>query len=354
MSTIINGYTPLGKSGEDGIRYTWNIGKRFHLVESAAFNKRTIIRTNLEDENISAYTTSVSAGCVLKTAGMECRFCRTGRLLPFGRFLTSLEIAIQNVFMVLADIECLDHDNIRSNMREFAYMGQGEPGYSYPQVRSAIRLTNYVMSNLGQSVYRHIIATCGIAEMIESLCYDVKSGFFEDTRVTLHFSLHASVNREHIMPIENLYPHHKIIPRLTSFYDNTGEKPCVGILLLKNFKSRNESIQFTHGEDTLSTIASLLSPSYHRVSLCEYNESEDIGTNESVSLEEAETYRSLFVSKGFEAKLFASFGRKENTACGLLGGVEALHTPGEGSNRRYRETVDMVEEAARMLGDVIK
>ena len=57
----IEGYDILGKVPPEGIRFAWKGEKFGHLIESAAFNKRT----KLDGEAICAYTTSVSAGCIL-------------------------------------------------------------------------------------------------------------------------------------------------------------------------------------------------------------------------------------------------------------------------------------------------
>ena len=92
--------------------------------------------------------------------------------------------------MVLADMHCDDHPALAGRPREFAYMGQGEPGYSYSQVRMAIELTNRAMKELGQTVYRHIVATCGVPETIQLFKSDIQNYYTE--RVTLHLSLHAA------------------------------------------------------------------------------------------------------------------------------------------------------------------
>jgi hypothetical protein len=49
--------------------------------------------------------------------------------LPFSDMLSSYDIAKQNVFMVLADMNCSEHSELHQSPREFAYMGQGESGY---------------------------------------------------------------------------------------------------------------------------------------------------------------------------------------------------------------------------------
>ena len=171
---------------DGGLRYAWKDARFKKCIESAAFINRS--KGKLED--ICGYTTSVSSGCILRTQGNQCAFCRTGNVLPFGGLLTYKEIAKQNIFMVLSDIYCEDHPELHNKKREFAYMGQGEPGYSYSQVRMAIELTNTVMRELNQQVYRHIFATCGIPEAVDNYMSDVQHYFTE--RVTLHLSLHVA------------------------------------------------------------------------------------------------------------------------------------------------------------------
>lgn len=344
---FLTGYSLLGKNGEDGIRYTWSTGSQSHFIESAAFSNRTKIRVSEEDGEITAYTTSVSAGCILKSFGLECLFCRTGRLLPYAGILTPFEIAIQNITMVLADKECSDRPHLRQKKREFAYMGQGEPGFSYTQVRSAIRLTDWVLNKLNEKIYRHIIATCGIPEMIDALCWDLKHGFFGTTRITMHFSLHANVHREYIMPIETLYPHSEVIRRLALLREISGEKPCIGILLFNNFKPKDSEYFYTNDRKNLEDIANLLNPSCHRISLCEYNVSSEIGINEYISQEHAEDLLCFYLERGFDAKLFASFGSKEDTACGLLAGIKPKKEVGRTLKSHYERATKLVFEAAR-------
>lgn len=105
--------------------------------------------------------------------------------------------------MVLTDMYCTDHPELVNKEREFAYMGQGEPGFSYCQVRMAIELTNSIMRELNKKVYRHVFATCGIPEAIKNYADDLKHFYSE--KVTLHFSLHATSRRSQIMPIDSIY-----------------------------------------------------------------------------------------------------------------------------------------------------
>lgn len=310
------GYDLLGKEKNDGIRYAWKKNNCMNYIESAAFiNRRKKI-----DEGICGYTTSVSAGCILTMRNSQCSFCRTGNKLPFGGLLSYIDIAKQNVFMVLTDMNCSDHPDLKLRPREFAYMGQGEPGYSYAQVRLAIELTNRIMAYLGQTVHRHIFATCGIPEAIHKYKEDVVSFFTE--RVTFHFSLHATKQRDMLMPINLFYSYKECINLLNEIYEITGEKPCVGIILFKEFSPIDNDFIYTNTYQNVFEILSELNPKKCRISFCEYNESDDICSCGIYLEEEARQLVALANQMGFEAKLFSSFGQEKQTACGMLGGKE--------------------------------
>lgn len=309
------GYNKLGADGDEGIRYAWNFDKSKYILESAAF----INKTKGETSNISGYTTSVGLGCILRHLGYPCRFCRTGNLLPFVNILTAEEIAKQNILMVLTDINCSDHNDLKNNMREFAYMGQGEPGYSYAQIRLAIRITDYVMLKLGQSVYRHIVATSGITEMVHAIQTDIASDYFK-SRITMHFSLHATKDREKIMPIDVLYPFAAVISQLRKLSEVSGEKICLGFLLFNKFVPKDFSFEHTTQLEDLDKILSIADAEHFRFSFCEYNGSPEIGTSQDFPEHEANRICEYARSKGYESKLFSSFGKKEETACGMLAG----------------------------------
>ncbi len=312
----ISGYDLLGKKSNEGIRYAWKTDYNETYVESAAF----INKTKGVSDGICGYTTSVSSGCILRANRKQCLFCRTGNLLPFGGLLTYRDIAKQNVFMVLTDLYCSEHPELAHKKREFAYMGQGEPGYSYSQVRMAIELTNTIMRHLNQNVYRHIFATCGVPESILRYKKDVKDYYTE--KVTLHFSLHATEGRDTIMPIDSVFSFHDSIDEMSDIVDITGEKPCIGILLFNHFCPKGRNIEYTNSIEVIKNIMGVLDPQKFRLSFCEYNSSEEIGTSLIYPSEEAQHVLDIAIASGFEAKLFYSFGYEEKSACGMLAGKE--------------------------------
>lgn len=325
-SINIAGFDLLGLNGEHGLRFAWTYANGNTLIESAAFPQRS----TMCNDNICGYTTSVSAGCMLKSFQAPCSFCRTGKLLPFSGPLSYFDIAKQNVFMVLADINCSSHPELHNRPREFAYMGQGEPGLSYTQLRIAIELTNRVMKKLNQKVHRHIFATCGIPEAINAYKQDLRCYFTE--RVTLHFSLHATQHRALLMPIDRRYPHSEILHLMNDIHEISGEKPCIGIMLLKNFCSKGSNHAYSNDFERVKQLLSELDSSKFRLSFCEFNTSNDICTSDMYCREDANRILLYAKSKGFDAKLFSSFGKDESTACGMLG----AKTPDNSASEKWK------------------
>lgn len=335
------GYDKLGIKGNDGIRYAWRASGSSYYVESAAF----ITHTKGSSDNISGYTTSVSSGCILKSMKCPCVFCRTGQKLPFSRLLTAKEIALQNVLMVLCDMYYPVKQCLIEPKREFAYMGQGEPGFSYPQVRNAIQITNHIMQKLNQRVHRHILATSGVSDMIHLYIDDYRNGIFR-SEVTLHFSLHLTEFREKLMPVEGIYSYTDIITALYKAYDVTHLKPCIGILLFNQYRPSGKRFSYTNDFHRVKLILETLDPKRIRLSFCELNDSEQIGKSQAFPLDEANRIIQYARSIGFEAKYFSSFGKEELSACGMLAGKEPSCT----LNQQYFELQSyahrLVEEAS--------
>lgn len=338
------GYDTLGVGGSDGIRYAWKHESSSHYVESAAF----VQRTKAVKDRVCGYTTSVSSGCILKAMGLACKFCRTGTLLPFGERLTAFEIAKQNVFMVLSDMNCSDHADLRNKHREFAYMGQGEPGFSYHQVRHAIQLTNIAMEELGQTVFRHIIATSGIPEMIKEYVNDLKDDFFS-SRTTLHFSLHGTTRRSEIMPINSRFSYEESLNAMSEISVISDEKPCIGILLLNNFTPLESNKSYTTDFNTVKDMLKQLNPNQVRLSFCEFNGSSDVGTYDIYEEKLSKQILEYAKSIGFEAKLFSSFGKEEVTACGMLGGREPKERASEKWLELEQEAENIILSASNKL-----
>ena len=338
------GFDLLGKDGHDGTRYAWKCDRFTYLLESAAFRNKT----KGFEEKISGYTTSVSLGCILKHMGVACKFCRTGRLLPFSTLLSAKEIARQNVLMVLLDMQSKDEER-EKKAREFAYMGQGEPGGSYVQLRQAIKITDRVLKKLGQVTYRHIISTAGINEMLWAFEHDLETHYFE-SRVTIHYSLHGTRRRSEIMPLNKIYPYEESLKLLKRISEAAGEKTCLGVLLLNKFCLDSASGSYKTEKEDLDIVLNQIDNQYFRFSLCEYNsENDDIGIADVYPEKEAQELFDYIRNRGFEVKMFSSFGKKEKTACGMLGGQQPKFAADKAWNELEMYAESLIDEVVEEL-----
>lgn len=307
----------VNQCGEEGVRYAWKVDDiNDYYVESGSFFRRTKLGEGTEDEKIRAYTTSVSLGCLLSKKGNQCKFCVTGNTVPFARLLGSREIALQNVFMMLDD----EVSDLSKNKREFAYMGQGEPSFSYEKVKEAIIGTDLIVKELKSETYRHIFATCGNSHVIKKLAQDFKKGDYGNTKILLHLSVHSVNSRDQIMPINREYPLKDVIDSSEEYSKISGEKVVVNFLMFKNAVLSKAGPFTTALKGEIKDLIKLLNPKHHRIILCEYNPSCLVGSNEKVELGEVDELKEIIRNAGFEVKRFISFGKEDKLACGLLGG----------------------------------
>lgn len=340
----IIGYDKLGCNGKDGRRYAWQYKNNKFLIESAAFDNKS---KNISGD-ISGYTTSVSSGCILKLMGLECQFCRTGNKLPFVGNLSFYDIAKQNIVMVLLDMKDSERTGLSNNKREFAYMGQGEPGFNYTSLRLAIKLTNIVMKELNQKVHKHIVSTAGVLELIPALEEDILNNFF-DSDISLHFSLHGLKQRDNIMPINSLYSSEEIIKRLRLFSQKTHSKICINVLLLNKFKSKKMKESYTTTLKDIEEMIKLTDTEHFRFNLSEYNDSVDIGVSSEFIPDLANEIYNFIKDKGYDVKKFFSFGKKEASACGLLGGNMPQIVANESIQEIEKEAEKYLDEAMKKI-----
>ncbi len=350
MTSAIN-FLPVGKyindCGEEGIRYAWKLDdKGGYYVESGAFLRRTKLGKGTKDENIRAYTTSVSMGCLLGQGKMPCRFCVTGNTIPFDRLLTSREIALQNVYMMMDD----NDSDLSKNRREFAYMGQGEPGFSYDKVKEVIIGTDLIVKTLRTETYRHIFATSGVTTAVEKLTEDLANGDYGNANILLHLSVHSVNDRDRLMPINVKYPLKDLIAASVDYAKVAKQKAVINFLMFKNAMFGNFGPFNTASEQEIRDLAKLLDPRYHRVILCEYNPSPLTGgTSNNVSVEEADALQKIAESFGLEVKRFVSFGRKDKLACGLLGGKASPNLAAEEIEEKLNKALDLVKEYVKEI-----
>lgn len=342
------GYTLLGGRGIDGIKYHWE--KDGRGVESLAFNKRLKESSDPEEIKISAYTVSVSYGCQLSSTNMQCKFCETGKLGYKGN-LHADEIALQNIFMAEYDANCPSFPQVRTNKREFAYMGQGEPGLNYPAVKQSILLTDCAMSMIDQTVSRYIISTCGITEFMPLLIEDISHGNFKNN-VTLHFSLHAVNNeRDVIMPINKEYNYKDFIKYCAKLREVSNEKIGVGILMFNNYKVGRNTETYTLTPEKLEQILRQLDKDIFRIDLCDVNKTSTGRQVSPLRNEDAKILCEVLGSRGFEGKTFSSFGDNEQSGCGMLNSTtESMSEIGKKTIEHFNVAVNLLNKAKLEAG----
>ncbi len=337
------GYTLLGGRGADGIRYIWKTAENW-FIDSVAFNSR-LRSSNIsqDDRRISAYTTSVSFGCGLRPMKATCRFCATGTI-PFRGPLTAEEIALQNIFMASYDNHCPSWPDVRTNKREFAFMGQGEPGLHYPAIKEAILLTDRAMAGLEQQIHRYIIASCGIPDFLDAMISDILNKVFAN-KVTLHFSLNAVDSiRTDLMPINRIYPYENFLLKSKEYFEKIGEKIAVGILLFDNFIPRDLKTKAFSTEKYIEQTLSILDPRIHRIDLCDVNHNKAINTQHEMSNEIANKLLDFVRDHGFEAKLFSSFGTDKSAGCGtLISSRTKMQSPGKLTQEAFANAISILQ-----------
>ena len=338
----ICGYHLLGTAGEDGIKYVWEVdGKN---VESIAFNRRLRIPHGDEDvSNTSAYSVSCSIGCPFSQVKKQCLFCATG-MRNFERNLKADEIALQCIFMAEYDSDCPSYPQVRNNKREFAFMGQGEPGLQYSSVREAIILTDYALATIEQEISRYIICTSGITDFIPSLIEDIRHGVFKHP-VTVHFSLNiGDGDRDVLMPMNKEYNYKDFIQECKLLYICTQTKIGVSIMLLDNFDCGTGS-KYTLTEEKLGRILDELDSNIFKIDLCFVNKVGAI-KNTPMSKERADALLSFVHSRGFEGKEFSSFGEGAKAGCGMLDSVDdEVAVVGSQPIIHYNKALELLQNA---------
>lgn len=342
----IMGYTLLGSLGCDGIKYYWQ--KNGEYVESIALNKRLRNSNNPSDNSTSAYTISTSLGCQLAAFQHQCRFCETGTR-PYIGPLKAEDIALQCIFMAEYDSNCPSYPQVRSNSREFAFMGQGEPGFNYAAIKKAILLTDYVMERLGQNVSRYVISTCGISELIYSLITDIKSGVYKN-KVSIHLSLHEiDEMRSEIMPINKLHDYREAIKYCKALYQLTKEKIGVGILMFDQYQP-NGGKSYTLTPERLSKILAELDNDVFRIDLCAVNQTSAGKQKHQLSNQSAGILFDVVKQAGFEGKIFTSFGDNQQSGCGMLSSSnEDMETTGSTTISHFNRAVELLHDAESYL-----
>ena len=247
------------------------------------------------------------------------------------------------------DSDCPSFPQVRDNSREFAYMGQGEPGFNYASIRRAILLTDHVMEHIGQKVYRHIISTCGITDFMPALINDISQGVFKN-KVTVHFSLHEIDRaRDDLMPINRDYDYSKFIQCCEQLYAVTQEKIGVGILMFNNYRIKNGSESYTLTCERLEEILKKLNRDVFRIDLCDVNQT-STGTQNALRNEDAMALQKVLERNGFEGKTFSSFGDSEKSGCGMLNSTfDKMEEIGSKTISHFNTALELLTDAIQKV-----
>jgi adenine C2-methylase RlmN of 23S rRNA A2503 and tRNA A37 len=123
------------------------------------------------------------------------------------------------------------------------------------------------------------------------------------------------------MPINTLHPLEKVVEASYDYFKNTNKQIPVNYMLCKNATILSGNTFTNISAQNLEELLEMLDPKVHRLVLCEYNYDPRIGKNDELTPEDIKPLEKLLKNKGFLYKKFVAFGKKDNLACGLLGGI---------------------------------
>lgn len=342
---VVQGYVLIGTQGRDGIKYVWRSGDA--IFESIALNRKQLgdIR-GTTDSSSSTYAASVSNGCILQAMKKQCSFCASGRI-SFRSLLSYQDIALQNIFMSMYDDDCECHDYLKDNKREFSYTAQGEPGYSYFQVRRAIILTEKILLE-GKNedfITRHVIYTCGFPDFLDLLADDINNHVFKRP-ISLHFSLNAVGKiRKVIMPVDKQYPYKQMLDACKNFYQKThGNTGKIAINLIAFNKYEHQGIEYTVDDMNIKEILDEIGDSgMFRINLYDYYSEQTV--NENKGNEQIEKLYKAIRGYGYDVKLCHCWGDRVKSAFGMLdSSTEGLSDLGTDGQRNYQKAVELIEK----------
>lgn len=342
---VVQGYVLIGTQGKDGIKYVWRSGDT--VFESIAFNQKQLgdLRST-QDSSISTYAASVSSGCILQAMRKQCSFCASGRI-PLHSLLSYQDIALQNIFMSVYDDDCECHAYLKDNKREFSYTAQGEPGYSYSQVRRAIILTEKILLEKKDEdfITRHVIYTCGVPEFLDLLADDINNHVFKRP-ISLHFSLNAVGKiRKVIMPVDKQYPYKQMLHACKDFYQKTnGSTGKIAINLIAFNKYEHQGIKYTVDDMNIKEILNEIGDSeMFRIKLYDYYSEQAV--NENKGNEQIEKLYKAISGYGYDVKICHCWGDRVKSAFGMLdSSTEGLSDLGADGQRNYRKAVELIEK----------
>ena len=180
---------------------------------------------------------------------------------------------------------------------------------------------------------------------------DIKSGVFKN-KVTIHYSLNAvGRERDFLMPVNYDYNYADFINDCKLLYAVTKEKISVGIILFNKFRTDKDESPFSINKENLSRILDSLDSDMFRIDLCDYNE---ISTGEQFEMrnEDANKLLKYIRERGFQAKMFSSYGRENSSGCGMLhSDTRKMSKPGNTTLKNLRSAIHILQQAMQIKQD---
>ena len=204
----------------------------------------------------------------------------------------------------------------------------------------------------GMKVSRYIISSCGITDFMPALIQDIKNNTFKN-KVTVHFSLHAiNEERNALMPINLDNDYHEFIKYCEILYQVCGEKIGVGILMFNKYQT-SDGKKYTLTKKKLEEILNILDKDVFRIDLCAVNKT-STGSQHQLSNEKALELLEVVQEKGYEGKLFTSFGDSEQSGCGMLtSSINDMEEAGTRTIEQFNQSVELLKEAKQYMDRIL-
>lgn len=151
--------------------------------------------------------------------------------------------------------------------------------------------------------------------------------------------------RSEIMPINESDNYKEAIEYCKTLYRITREKIGVGILMFDRFHV-NGLPNRTLTPERLERILSVLDNEAFRIDLCSVNKTSVGVQRHQLSHETATNLYTIAEKRGFEVKLFASFGDNQHSGCGMLSScADDIEKAGNKTINHFNSAVALLSEA---------
>ena len=156
------------------------------------------------------------------------------------------------------------------------------------------------------------------------------------------------------MPINKEYNYHDFINECSLLFENTQTKIGVSIMLFDQFCCNQKEVKYTLNEEKLNAILDELDRNVFKIDLCFVNKVDSV-RQYPMSREKAENLLKIVHSRGFEGKVFSSFGEGAKAACGMLDSKDDEVTEvGNQPVAHYNNAIDLLMNAKECRRKVLE